>query len=241
MLSGGEKGKAMAMLLQSNNNPESIFDQHFALSCPHCGVQSNITAISIPRYEFLVRFRPETVGIVYRCDSCNHPVFLRFAVDKYELGNNRIIFSDNYQEVERPAETFEFTYLEREVEENFREALTCYSHLCFNAFASICRRTVQNVCADLGAKGKDKVLAQLQDLKDMAEIDDETFGLLKQVIIEGHDGAHPHLPKLNSNRAAVLLELMKDVLYQLYVRKGKLQEAMALRKHAIDGKAGEES
>lgn len=227
----------MAMLMRHDNNPQYIYDQHFALSCPHCGTHSNITAISIPRYEFLARFKPATVGIVYRCDSCNDPVFLRFAVNNYDLGNNRIILEDNYQEVERPSETFEFTYLKGDVEEDFREALTCYSHLCFNAFASMCRRTVQSVCADLGAKGKDKVLNQLQDLKNMAEIDDDTFGLLKQIIIEGHDGAHPHLPKLNQNRAAVLLELMKDVLYQLYVRKGKLQEAMSLRKQAIDGGA----
>lgn len=148
---------------------------------------------------------------------------------------------DTYEEVERPSETFEFAYLKGDVEEDFREALTCYSNLCFNAFASMCRRTVQSVCTDFGAEGKDRVLNQLQDLKGMAEIDDDTFGLLKQIIIEGHDGAHPHLPKLNQNRAAVLLELIKDVLYQLYVRKGKLQEAMSLRKRAIDSEAGGDS
>jgi hypothetical protein len=64
----------------------------------------------------------------------------------------------------------------------------------------------------------------------MAEIDDETYELLKQIIVHGHDGAHPHLPALSVERAAVLLELMKDVLYQLYVRRAKLQEAMAARK-----------
>ena len=34
-------------------------------------------------------------------------------------------------------------------------------------------------------------------------------------------------------------EIMK--LYQLYVRKGKLQEAMSLRKQAIEGQAGGDS
>jgi hypothetical protein len=226
------------MIIPGDNNPQYIFDEHFSLSCPHCGAYSNITAISIPRYEFLVRFKPAAVGIVYRCDSCNSPIFLRFAINNYDLGNRRIILKNTYQEVERPSETFDFTYLKGDVEEDFREALTCYSNLCFNAFASMCRRTVQSVCTNLGTQGKDKVLKQLKDLKDMAEIDDDTFGLLKQIIIEGHDGAHPHLPKLNQDRAAVLLELMKDVLYQLYVRKGKLQEAMSLRKQAIEGQAG---
>jgi len=75
----------------------------------------------------------------------------------------------------------------------------------------------------------------------MAEIDDETLSLLKQIIIEGHDGAHPHLPDLNQDRASILLELMKDVLYQLYVRKGKLQKAIELRKKAIEQKRSNNS
>jgi len=33
--------------------------------------------------------------------------------------------------------------------------------------------------------------------------------------------------------ALVLLELMKDVMYQLFVRKAKIQEAMQLRTGAI--------
>jgi hypothetical protein len=147
-----------------------------------------------------------------------------------------VLLHEQYEEVERPAETFDYSYLPDSVKGDFRETLTCYSQACFNAFAAMCRRTVQSVASDLGAKGKDRVLAQLQDLKAMAEIDDETFDLLKQVVIEGHDGAHPHLPALNSGRAVVLLELMKDVLYQLYVRKGKLQEAILLRAKAIEDK-----
>lgn len=111
--------------------------------------------------------------------------------------------------------------------------MICYSSGAYNGFAAMCRRTVQSVSANLGAQGSDKVLSQLKDLKEMAQIDDETFGVLKQIVIDGHDGAHPHLPRLNAARAAVLSELMKDVLYQLYMRKGKLKEAMALRQASI--------
>ena len=97
----------------------------------------------------------------------------------------------------------------------------------------MCRRCVQSISSDLGAKGKDRVFKQLKDLKEMAEIDDDTFDVLKQVIVAGHDGAHPHLPKLSPERASVLLELIKDVLYQIYVRKAKIQEAIKLRKETI--------
>ena len=220
------------MLVTQENYPGHVFDQHYALKCPHCGVQSNISAVSIPRYEFVRRFKPHRVGIVYRCDSCNEPVFLRFRV-KHDFGNNRFHIHQEYEEIESPQETFEFKYLPENVAGDFREALVCYSSHAHNGFAAMCRRTVQSACTDLGAEGKDKVLSQLRDLKEMAQVDDDTFDILKQVIVDGHDGAHPHLPRLNSERAAVLLELMKDVLYQLYVRKGKLREATALRKEAI--------
>ena len=220
------------MIVRSDNHTQSIFDRHYALKCPHCGVQSNISAVSIPRYEFVFRFKPTKVGIVYRCDSCNAPVFLRFSIE-HEFGNSRFIVDERYEEIELPQETFEFKYLPEPVETDFREALVCYSNRAHNGFAAMCRRTVQSAATDLGAEGRDKVLAQLKDLKEMAQVDDETFKVLKQVIIDGHDGAHPHLPCLNPARAAVLLELMKDVLYQLYVRKGKLKEASALRQTAI--------
>ena len=220
------------MIVRKDDNPQNVFDKHYALKCPHCSVQSNISAVSIPRYEYVRRFKPSRVGIAYRCDSCNEPVFLRFRV-KHDYGNHRFVIDTEYEEIECPQETFEFTYLPESVANDFREALVCYSNRAHNGFAAMCRRTVQSAFTDLGATGKDRVLAQLRDLKEMAQVDDDTFGLLKQVIVDGHDGAHPHLPRLNVERAVVLLELMKDVLYQLYVRKGKLSEAMALRQAVI--------
>jgi len=220
------------MILQYDNNPQGIFDKHFTMKCPQCGVQSNISAISIPRYEFAARFQPPKLGIAYRCDSCNGTLFLRFPVALYEIINNRIVISDEYEEVERPQETFEFNFLPKTVADDFREALICYSNSCFNAFAAMCRRSIQSSFQELGAEGKDKVLNQLQDVRDTAAIDEETFDILKQIIIAGHDGAHPHLPPLSPPRAAILLELMKDVLYQLFVRKQKIRESIELRKEA---------
>jgi hypothetical protein len=82
----------------------------------------------------------------------------------------------------------------------------------------------------LGAEGSTKVQAQLQDLRAMGLVDEEGFDQLHAVMLGGHDGAHPHLPSVSSERASVLLELMKDILYQLFVRKAKIQEAAALRK-----------
>jgi hypothetical protein len=203
-----------SLTIHKDNNPVNVFDRHFTINCPMCGIASNVSAVSIPRYEYMVRFRPQQVGIVYRCDSCNSPVFLRFTVNNYDLRNSTIVLDDKY------------------------EVVTCYSAACYNAFAAMCRRCIQSTLTELGAEGKDKVLSQLKYLQRTAALDDELFEMLKQIIISGHDGAHPYLPKLSEERAGVLLELMKDVLYQLFVRQAKIQEAMDLRRQAItDAKA----
>ena len=220
------------MLLASDNNITNILDAHFSMKCPHCNALSNITAISYPRYELSRRFNLNKLGIVYMCDACKEPIFLKF---KVSLNQNRVlIFDEKYEEIERPKETFEIEYLTNNVKDDFSEALICYSNQCYNAFASMCRRCIQSVSDDLGAKGHDKVQNQIKELKDLAEIDDETFEILKQIIISGHDGTHPHLPKLSKERAKILLELMKDVLYQLYIRKAKIQESVELRKTQIE-------
>ena len=101
----------------------------------------------------------------------------------------------------------------------------------------MCRRCVQSISSELGAKGSSKVQNQLKEMKEMAEIEAETFTILEQIIIAGHDGAHPHLPELSPDRAKILLELMKDVLYQIFVRKAKIQESVELRKKQIEQNA----
>src|SRR5580704_11221587 len=119
-----------------------------ALTCPHCLVLAHITPQSVPRFAELSAHRPKQVGIVYRCDACNAPIFLRFNVRS--CGPARIELSSQFSEVERPQEKFSFSDLPEEVEAQFRETLLCYSHGLFNAFACMCRRTMQAVFADLG-------------------------------------------------------------------------------------------
>ncbi len=215
------------------NDLTQIIDSHYTLKCPHCNSISSLTAISIPHYQSLIRFKVKNIGIVYKCNSCDNPVFLKFKVNSYSEPNT-IQISDDYETVENPLETFEFEFLPEPVRSNFKEALACYSIKAHNAFSSMCRRTIQSAATELGIKGNDKVQKQIQEMKEMSDIDEETYDILKQIIVDGHDGAHPHLPIISLNRAAILLELIKDVMYQLFVRRGKLAKAAELRSQQIN-------
>jgi hypothetical protein len=199
-----------------------------ALTCPHCQVLSHITPIAIPSFAELSSHRPKAVGVVYRCDACNAPIFLRFPVKIY--ASNRIELTSQFVEVERPKEKFSYTYLPEDVELLFREALGCYSAGCFNAFASMCRRTMQAAFMEMGETGKLKVFDQLNDVRTMAELDAQTFIDIKRTVFGSDADPPPGLPVVDDQQAGVLLEVMKDLLYQTYVRKGRLQQAMMVRR-----------
>jgi hypothetical protein len=218
----------MPVYIDSSDRFHNDQAQSLALTCPHCSVFAHMTPLAVPHFADLSSYRPKQIGIVYRCDSCNSPVFLRFHVRNYN--SHRIDLSSQFAEVEHAPEKFSFSYLPELLETMFREALLCYTHGAFNAFAGMCRRTMQEAFTLLGESGKLRLFDELSDLREMAEIDPATFALIKRVIFGSDSDPAPALPVIDDEQAGLLLEVMKDLLYQGYVRKGRLQQAMVIRR-----------
>jgi len=177
----------------------------------------------------LARRKPKHVGIVFSCDTCIEPVFLKFFVKAYTP--LRVELAANYTEIERARENFPLTYLPEEAEGLFKEALNCYSAGCFNAFGAMNRRTAQSLFRELGERGKLEMFDKLQEIRTLAELDDETFSALRAVLFGSDSDPWPHQPDINSERAGILLEVMRDLLYQTFVRKARLLQAMTFRKY----------
>jgi hypothetical protein len=203
--------------------------EHFGIECPYCGVYSHMTPESVPDVDTVLRHRPKHVGLVYQCDACHAPVFLRFAVK--EFGKDEIELYRNFLELERPKEKFPFSYLPGHTELLFREALACYSSNSFNAFASMCRRAAETAFAAMGDGGKLRAFDEVVAAQDIAEIDDDTFAPIKQILFESEQ--EEDLPLLNRAQAGVLLEIMKDLFYQCFVRRGKLTRAIKVRRFFV--------
>src|SRR6266481_5434803 len=151
-----------------------------ALTCPQCQTLTHITATATPRFDDLSRRKPKQVGIVFRCDACGEPIFLKFTAKAYTA--LRIELAANYTEIERAREKFPLTYLPAEAEDMFREALNCYSAGCFNAFGAMSRRTAQSLFRELGERGKLDLFDTLQDIRALAELDDDSFSVLRAVL-----------------------------------------------------------
>jgi hypothetical protein len=206
--------------------------QNLAISCPHCEVVSHITPSAVPDFAELQARKPRQVGIVFSCDACHAPVFTRYQVRMY--GPSRVELAPQFTEIERAREKFSFTYLPQEVEALFKEALACFSAGAFNAFASMCRRTAQAVFADLGEGGKLQIFDELNTTRDLAGLSAETYGKLKTLLFGTESDPRPGPPLLDSYAAGIVLEVMKDVLYEAYVRKGKLRQAILVRRFFLD-------
>jgi hypothetical protein len=218
----------MSVYIDSNDRLHNEQAASLALTCPHCLVMAHITPLAVPGFAELTASRPKQIGLVYRCDACNAPVFLRSTVRSYS--NERIELSSQLSEVERPVEKFNFAYLPQEIETLFSETLRCYSHGTFNAFATMCRRTMQAVFVNLGEPGKLHVFDELNQIRDMAEIDVNAFTPIKRVLFGTDADAAPSLPLIDDDQAGLLLEVIKDLLYQCYVRKARLQQAIVVRR-----------
>ena len=120
----------------------------------------------------------------------------------------------------------------KETEALVREALNCYSGNNFNAFASMCRRASVSAYKELGDGGKLQAFEEVMTAQDIAGIDDDTFDPVKEVLFGS--GPHEELPLLNRAEAGILLEVLKDMLYQCFVRRGKLTRAIKVRRFFVN-------
>lgn len=190
--------------------------------CPHCGAVAQLLPMSTPSFNELTRSRPRFVGLGLRCAACNEPRFVRVATRSF--GPERIELSSHMVEVERPREQFAFTHLPPRAARLFREALDCYTAHCHLAFGTMCRKTLQ------AAVQTDEDRRRFSQLFDEAivygNVETTTARVLREALLGLGD-----VPDLTPGHSAVLIEIIKDMLYQRYVRTAKLQAALNMRRH----------
>lgn len=225
----------MAIIIGRDKTVHHASGEDFALECPYCGVVSHMTPQSVPDMRIVLEHRPKHVGVVYQCDACRAPVFLRFAVK--EFGDDSIELNRNFIELERPKERFPLSYLPKHTEVLFREALSCYSNNNFNAFVSLCRRAAVSAYAAMGDNGKLRAFDEVRMAQNIADIDDASFAPVKKILFEITQ--EEELPLMNRAQAGLLLEVMKDMFYQCFVRRGKLTRAIKVRQFFVREAAGE--
>jgi hypothetical protein len=195
--------------------------------CPHCAATAHFSLLACPSFARVNADRPARIGIVLQCDACKTPVFVRYRVRAWL--EDRVEFDPRAEELEHAPERFSYAQLPEKVAGTFREALACYSAGLLQAFAVMCRTTTQAMLEDLGERSRLRMFDQVAEVRALAGLDDVTFNAVRRVLFEGEAPRGPAAPALTRLQAAVLLETMKDLLYQTYIRRAKLQKALRLR------------
>jgi hypothetical protein len=197
------------------------------MECPHCHRQSHMTAAATPDFRILHRTRPATTGMVFHCDACETPVFMGLRLT--QVNDRRIDFQPVPKSPEKTDERFGFSYIPDDIESLYREALGCYRGNMFTAFAAMCRLTAQSIFVDLGDDSKLRLFDQVDEIADLADLDEEIFSVVRNIIFDTRNDSLLIKGGLNRNLAAILLETMKDMLHQTYIRRGRLRKALQMR------------
>jgi hypothetical protein len=224
------KGPAVAIYVNKNNGFEQT--EPVTRVCPHCGTHAQLLPDANPSFELLAQTRPKNAGLLFRCAACNEPRFLRAAVRT--IAAEQVELAPNLAEVERARERFQFAYLPDTVEQLLRETLDCYSLGAHNAFATMCRRTTRAALRAHGATAKSRWQDNLLEVLRVCEVDAVTAETVDAVLFG--DGEEP--PTVTSDEAAVLVEAVKDLFYQSYIRTAKLRAAMRMRRFFAEENAG---
>ena len=220
------------MAIYVNNNNGFELTEPITRMCPHCGTHAQLLAVANPSYEVLAQTRPKHAGLLFRCAACNEPRFLRAAVRA--VAPDRVELAPNVVEVERTRERFQYGYLPDTIEQLLRETLDCYSLGALNAFATMCRRTTRTALRTVGATGKTRWQDALLEMLRVCEVDAVTTGTVDAVLFG--DDTDP--PAITPDEAAVLVEAIKDLFYQSFVRSAKLRAAMTMRRFFAEESLG---
>jgi hypothetical protein len=210
----------VAIYVKNNNDFEQ--SEPALRECPHCGVHAPMIPVATPRFAELNEARPQHTGIAFRCAACNEPRFARAAIRSFEP--ERIVLSANLVEVERPKERFQYNYLPAEPARLLREAFGCYAAGLPLAFALLCRQTIRTAGGDEAMAGNRVFENLFDDACRLAGIDRETTDTLRSSLF-GADA-----PEIDADQAAIMIEIVKDMLHQHFVRTAKLRRSIQMRR-----------
>ena len=138
---------------------------------------------------------------------------------KWSMGKNRAVF---LKAIEVDAS---------EVLIAFEEAIKCHSNSCFIASAIMIRKTLEEICIDRGAIGKN-LFKKLEDLGSKILIPQELLIGMNELRLLGNDAAHIEaqtFSEIGNEEIEVSLEFAKEILKAVYQYENLLQKLKKLK------------
>lgn len=139
-------------------------------------------------------------------------------------------------QVSYPAERIDFdaANIPPAVLKSFEEAITCHANQCFTASAIMVRKTLEELCNERGATGKN-LKERITALGSKVVLPTELLKGLDDLRLLGNDAAHiesEQYGQIGQEEIEVSIEFAKEVLKAVYQYSTLLSRLQALKKKA---------
>lgn len=137
----------------------------------------------------------------------------------------REILSADLVEVEHGSESFPYGYLPEPTGRLLREAFACFSADLHLAFAILCRHALGSAPGGATEASALPFERLFDEAATLGDIDAKMHTSLRAALF-GPSGS----PEIDADEAAVLIEIVKDMFHQRFVRTAKLRRAIKVRR-----------
>ena len=114
----------------------------------------------------------------------------------------------------------------------FQEAIISHANNCFIASAIMIRKTLEEICLNRGATGKN-LYARLEDLGTKIVIPKELIEGMQELRLLGNDAAHIEsntFDEVGKNEVEISIEFTKEILKAVYQYESLLGKLRSLKK-----------
>jgi hypothetical protein len=126
---------------------------------------------------------------------------------------------------------FDSTDIPQPIVATLEEALTCHAHACYRAAAMMVRRTLEELCHDRGAQGRD-LKARIKDLETTVTLAKDLMDGLDELRVLGNDAAHIEsrdYDQIGQKEVELAVRVTKVVLQSVYQQAALVRELKALK------------
>ena len=201
------------------NGAGSINGTRISTVCPHCGHKGTF----------------ESFGNDFKVDP-NYVLGLRRCPNEKCFGHLFFVYHMTTKDivVTYPADSIPFNKegIPDKVLNAFQEAVICHSDNCFIASAIMIRKTLEEICNDRKAEGKN-LYKRLEELGTKIVVPNELLKGMQELRLLGNDAAHIESQTFNEigkMEIEVSIEFTKEILKAVYQYEGLLDKIRKLKK-----------
>lgn len=192
--------------------------------CPACATATRFSLTTSP----LPSARREGVKTFvagYACDACLAPIAIEWTINSWPEDGPPLVRDP--RPVTPLGAAFDREGLPPEVDAPLSEATACWNAGAYNAFAWMCFRAIEAMGDDaLGAGSPAPVRDRIDDAMEVLGLPDGWKALVRRVLVPPDGRPRPSLPAINRERATVLSAIVRDLVYELYVRPSRMKDSV---------------